>query len=68
MLEVIPDRLWLGNFSQLRDARSLFDLQIKAVVDLAHEELPAQLPREISYLRFPLIDGGGNSPELIDLE
>ena len=49
----------------LRDSRTLFDVGIAAVVDLAIEEPPAQLPRQLAYLRIPLNDGGGNKPSLL---
>lgn len=38
---------------------------VAAVVDLALNELPAQVPRELSYQRFPLVDGAGNPPWLL---
>jgi protein-tyrosine phosphatase len=64
MREVQP-HLYLGNALDARDLRRLYDLQIAAVIDLALEELPAQLGREIIYCRFPLIDGGGNPTWLL---
>lgn len=67
MIKIESGKLWLGNASDARDARSLFDAEITAVVDVAWEELPAQLPRELIYCRFPLVDGGGNSAELLTL-
>ena len=59
--------VWLGNALDARDLRRLYEAEIAAVVDLAIEERPAQLGREIVYLRFPLIDGAGNRPELLRL-
>ena len=67
MRELPPYRLWLGNALDARDLRRLYELEIAAVVDLAMEELPAQLGREIVYCRFPLVDGAGNSPAVIRL-
>jgi protein-tyrosine phosphatase len=64
MREVIAD-LYLGNALDARDLRRLYDLQIAAVVDLAVEEPPAQLGRELVYCRFPLSDGVGNPRWLI---
>ncbi|MEZ6116845.1 MAG: hypothetical protein R3C28_09770 [Pirellulaceae bacterium] len=43
----------------------MFDVGITAVVDVAFEEPPAQLPRQLLYLRFPLNDGGGNDPAVL---
>ena len=50
-----------------RDLRLLYDNGIRAVIDLAINEPPAQLGREIIYCRFPLNDGDGNSDALITL-
>ncbi len=50
-----------------RDLRLLYDRSIRAVIDLAIDELPAQLGREMIYCRFPLNDGDGNSDALITL-
>ncbi|MBA3481589.1 MAG: dual specificity protein phosphatase family protein [Pirellulales bacterium] len=58
--------LWLGNVSDIRDLRALLDEGIEAVVDLAAGESPAQLPRELVYCRFPLVDGAGNSTWLLN--
>jgi hypothetical protein len=38
---------------------------IEAVVDLALNEPPVVLTREMAYCRFPLIDGGGNPPWML---
>ncbi|MCA9214577.1 MAG: dual specificity protein phosphatase family protein [Planctomycetales bacterium] len=62
MTEVLQNSLWLGNAMDIRDSRRLFDLGIEAVVDVAAEEPPAQLPRQMIYCRFPLNDGTGNNP------
>lgn len=67
MREIIPHRLYLGNALDARDLRRLYELEIAAVVDLAIEEKPAQLGREIVYCRFPLSDGAGNSPVVLRL-
>ncbi len=60
MVELLAEKLWLGNALELRDAAALFQHGIAAVVDVAYEEPPAALPREIIYCRFPLIDGDAN--------
>ena len=67
MREIVPGRLWLGNALDARDPRALFDRGIAAVVDLAYEEPPAQLPRSLAYCRIPLTDGAGNDPKLLGL-
>lgn len=48
-----------------RDLKSIYDQQIRAVVDLAINEPPAQLGREIIYCRFPLNDGDVSNDGLI---
>ncbi len=60
MREVIRGCLWLGTAIDTRAVRALYDAGVEAVVDLAYEELPAQLPRELCYCRFPLLDGLGS--------
>lgn len=60
MREVPGYHLWLGNARDGRDARMVLEAGILAVVDLALEEPPAVLVRELTYCRFPLLDGAGN--------
>ena len=45
--------------------RLLYDKRIAAVVDLAVNELPAQLARDMIYCRIPLNDGDGNANAII---
>lgn len=59
------DLLYIGNALDARDLRPIYDNRIGAVVDLAINEVPAQLGREIIYCRFPLHDGEGNNDRLI---
>ena len=49
----------------MADMAAIYDAGIEAVVDLALNEKPLQLPRELIYCRFPLNDGGGNSTQLL---
>lgn len=63
--QVYSDLLFVGNAMDARDLKSIYDNQIRAVVDLAINEPPAQLGREIIYCRFPLNDGEGNNDGLI---
>lgn len=48
-----------------RDVQLLYDNRIAAVVDLAINELPAHLARDMIYCRIPINDGGGNSNAII---
>ena len=67
MYEVIPQLLWIGTAMAARNPRLVLAVGIAAVVDLAYEEPPVQLPRELIYCRFPLLDGVGNEPALLRL-
>ncbi len=64
---VYNDQLFLGNAHDARDLQLLYENDIAAVVDLAINEPPAQLAREMIYCRFPLTDGSGNSHALLEL-
>lgn len=65
MREVIPHVLWTGNAFDARNVKGVMDAGFQVVIDLAMEEPPIQLPREIVYCRFPLLDGEGNSPVIL---
>lgn len=67
MNQIQPYPLWLGHAGAGSDAKTLFDKEIKALVHLAAEDLPAHPPRELMYCRFPLLDGAGNRPEILYL-
>jgi hypothetical protein len=57
--------LWIGNARDAQDIKGVLDAGIEAVVDLAIMSEPLRPPRELVYLRFPLVDGGDNPPWLI---
>ena len=65
--EISPDLLFIGNAMDARDLQQLYEHRITAVVDLAANEPPAQLNREMLYCRIPIIDGDGNSHEIIEI-
>lgn len=65
MQEVYPERLWIGHALDIREPRPLFEVGITSIVDVAFEEKPAVLPRQLVYCRFPLNDGGGNDPKVL---
>ncbi len=67
MHNVIPNLLWTGHAGDARDGRAIVEAEIKAVVDLAYEEPPSLLPRDVVYCRFPLIDGAGNDPWILGM-
>jgi protein-tyrosine phosphatase len=67
MNEILPHQLWLGHTGEARNFRGLFAAGIRALVELAVEEAPAQAPRELILCRFPLVDGAGNDADLLAL-
>jgi hypothetical protein len=67
MHQIMPHPLWVGHAGDGRDFRQLFDAGIRAVVQLAMEETPIPLPREIIYCRFPLLDGPSNPDNMLFL-
>ena len=65
MTEVAPKLLWIGNATEARQISQVLEAGVEALVDLALEERPPNITRDLIYCRFPLVDGGGNSPSLI---
>ena len=59
--------LWLGHIGDVCDRTGLHEEGIRAVVDLAIDEPPAALSRDLVYCRFPLMDGPGNPRWLLRL-
>ena len=51
----------------LYDLRRLYDVGIRAVLQVAYEEPPLALPHDFVACRFPLVDGGDNETETLDL-
>ncbi len=60
-------RLFIGHAGDIRDLGALHAAGIEIVVDLAAEEPPAVLSRDLVYCRFPLLDGGDNPDWLLRL-
>src|SRR4051812_23366401 len=67
MTRIEPYTLWVGHAGGGRDFTRIAEAGIEAVVNVAFEESPGQLPHELLYLRVPLIDGTGNRAASIDL-
>jgi hypothetical protein len=65
MNQILHYPLWLGHSGEGRDFRQIFDSGIKALVQVAAEELPPQPPRELIVCHFPLMDSSGNRAELL---
>ena len=57
--------LYIADAITARDLRQIYDYQIKAVIDLAANEPPAVLGRDIIYCRFPIADDGSNDDALL---
>lgn len=57
--------VYLANAYEARDLWAIHAAEIAAVMDLALNEPPLQVTRELVYCRFPLIDGAGNPAWLI---
>lgn len=60
MRHVAPYSLWLGSVVDAWDLPALHRAGIQAVVDLASNEAPIKLTRDLTYCRFPVVDGVGN--------
>jgi protein-tyrosine phosphatase len=65
LIQVESYRLWLGHAGDARDVAKILECGIEAVVQLAIEEPPVQLTRELICIRVPLHDGTGNSSETL---
>jgi protein-tyrosine phosphatase len=65
MRQVEPYQLWIGNAGDVRNLPALRAVGIAAMVDLAIDEPPLSIGREVVYCRFPLLDGAGNAPGLV---
>ena len=60
MRQVSPHLLWIGHSGDRSDPRRLHAAGISAIVDVAIDEAPASVGRELVYCRFPLMDGPAN--------
>ncbi len=59
------DLLYIGDALSARDLKLIYDHKLVAVVDLAADEAPATLGRDIIYCRFPLHDDGSNDEAMV---
>lgn len=67
MNRIAPYPIWIGHATEGPDFVPILDEEIQAVVDLAAEEPPFLLPRDLISCRFPLVDGPGNSDAMLAL-
>ncbi|TWU38704.1 hypothetical protein Q31b_37820 [Novipirellula aureliae] len=63
--DIFQNRLLISDAVSARDLKSIYDQDIAAVVDLAANEPPAVLGRDIIYCRFPLHDDESNTDEML---
>jgi protein-tyrosine phosphatase len=63
--QLIPYPLWVGHAGDGRDLRGVLSADIAALIDLAENEPPVAVTRDLVYCRFPLVDGAGNPPWLL---
>src|SRR5262249_6006731 len=59
--------LWIGHAGDGQDFQAILDAGIQAIVQVAMEESPLQPRRELVFCRFPLVDGAGNDPKVLNL-
>jgi protein-tyrosine phosphatase len=59
--------LWVGHVGNLRDLQAILAVGIEAVVELADNEPPAMLPRDMVHCRFPISDAGETTAWLLRL-
>jgi protein-tyrosine phosphatase len=64
MRQLAP-HLWIGHAGDARNLPVLHEHGIRAVVDLAAEEPPAELSRDLLYFRIPLTDDDLNEDWLL---
>jgi len=65
MRKIADFPLWIGHVGDLRDLRLLHATGLAAAVDVAGNEPPTLLTRDLVSCRFPLVDGAGNPPWLL---
>ena len=57
--------LYIGDAISARDLKLVYDHEFAAVLDLAANEPPAVLGRDIIYCRFPLSDDDSNNDDTV---
>ena len=60
MRKIEPYSLWVGSIVDGWNLRELHNTGVRAIVDLASNEAPIKLTRDLTYCRFPIVDGLGN--------
>lgn len=65
MRRIEPHTLWIGHAGDARNVGLVRGVGVRAFVDLAASDPPAAVSREVAYLRFPIVDGGGNDAWMV---
>ena len=60
-----PHLLWIGTAEIVQDLQRAVEAGVTAVVDVAGVEPTVTIPPGLQFCRFPLIDGLGNPPWLL---
>jgi hypothetical protein len=67
MRHIAPYPIWIGHIGDVNQPGHLTQAGIAALVDLADNEKPTLVFRDLVYCRMPLSDGAGNPPWLLRL-
>jgi hypothetical protein len=67
MRKVDPYSLWVGSIVDGWNLQGLHGQGIRAIIDLASNEAPIKLTRDLMYCRVPIVDGVGNDRVLLRL-
>jgi protein-tyrosine phosphatase len=67
MRRIANRSLWISHALGAEELRAVHKEGIEALVDLAINEPVSQVTRDLIYLRFPIVDGSGNRPQLLQL-
>jgi protein-tyrosine phosphatase len=59
--------IWMGHAGDGRNLASIHEMGIRMLVDLAADEKPPAITRDLIFCRFPLVDASGNPPALLAL-
>jgi len=67
MRKLDPYPLWIGSIIDGWSLPGIHDAGIRAVVDLASNEAPIRVSRDLVYCRFPIVDGARNDRNMLRL-
>src|SRR5436189_2563319 len=67
MRKLDPYPLWIGSIIDGWSLPGIHSAGIRAVVDLASNEAPIKVTRDLVYCRFPIVDGARNDRNMLRL-